>query len=118
MMPAEARAIRLSGSDSEVAPLEALLRLAKGRGRVLLEPKTCRDSPPGVTARRIALVKAEGAGDRVPVQSFAAADLGKVARLAPEVPVGCRHPVSSGSRRRLEVEDPVAVRQMLRLLGG
>lgn len=104
MTLAEVRAIRLPGSDPRVATLQELLRLADGRGFVLIEPKTYRGSRPGLVSGIVAAVRAEGAENRVLVQSFGLADLAEVARLAPEVPVGFLVAVPTGSVRGLAVD--------------
>lgn len=111
MTLAEVKAIRLPGSDPRVATLAELLRLAQGRGQVLLEPKTYRDSHPGVVARMMEVARAEGALDRVMVQSFALADLAEVARLAPGVLRGYLVAVPAGLLRGLDL-DVLSVERM------
>lgn len=111
MTLAEVKAIRLPGSDPRVATLPELLRLAQGRGQVLLEPKTYRDSHPGVVARMMEVARAEGALDRVMVQSFALADLAEVARLAPGVLRGYLVAVPAGLLRGLDL-DVLSVERM------
>ncbi len=104
MTLAEVQAIRLPGSDPRVATLRDLLRLARGRGQILLEPKTYRDTPPDLVPKLVALVQAEGAADRVMIQSFRLADLRAAERLAPDIPVGYLVAAPAGPLRGLRVD--------------
>ncbi len=105
MTQAEIAAIRLPGSDPRIATLDDALSAARVRGgRVNIELKTYRDSPPGLAAKVVAAVRAAGMEDRVLVQSFSLAQLAEVRRLAPAIPVGFLVSVPAGSLRGLGVD--------------